>query len=53
MKGNSFSYKLRYERYLKLICRCLLDNIYTELTYKRILYGEITYVYEKTHVIVV
>jgi hypothetical protein len=53
MKRNNFSYKLRYERSLKLICRYLSDDIYTELTFKRILYGEITYVYGKAHMIVV
>jgi len=42
-----------YEGYLELICRFLLDNIYTELTRKRIPYGEITYVYEKALVKVV
>jgi hypothetical protein len=33
--------------YTELICRCLSNNIYTELACMRILYGEITYVYEK------
>jgi hypothetical protein len=31
----------------------LSDDIYTELIFKRILYGEITYVYGKAHMIVV
>jgi hypothetical protein len=53
MKKNNFSYKLKYERYLKLICRCLSGDIYTELTYKRISYREVTYVYGKAHMIVV
>ena len=40
------------EGYLKLICRCLSNDMYTKLTRKRILYGDITYVYGKTYVIV-
>jgi hypothetical protein len=41
-----------YEGYLKLICRYLSNDMYTKLTRKRILYGDITYVYGKTYVIV-
>ena len=52
IKGKGCSYKLRYEGYLKLICRCLSNNMYTELTRNRIIYGAITYIYEKTHMIV-
>jgi hypothetical protein len=44
MKENNGSYKLKHEKYLKLIYRCLLDDIYTELAHKIILYEEITYV---------
>ena len=53
MKGNNCSHKLRYERYLKLIYRCLSNNMYTNLTYIRILYGENIHVYGKTHMIVI
>ena len=53
MKRNNCSYKLKYERYLKLICRYLLDDMYIKLTRMRITYEEIIYVYEKTYVIVV
>ena len=53
VKRNNYSYKLRYERYLELIYKCLSNNLYTELTHKIIQYGEITYVYGKTHVTVV
>jgi hypothetical protein len=49
MKVRSCSHKLRYEKYLELICRCLSDYIYTELTRMRIPYGEIIRVYEKAH----
>ena len=52
-KGNRCSNKLRYEGYLKLIYRCLSNDMYVKLTRKRILYGEITYIYGKAHVIVV
>jgi hypothetical protein len=48
MKGSSYSYKLRYEGYLELICMCLLDNMYTELTHVRIPYGEIICINGKT-----
>ena len=53
MKRSSCSKKLRYEGCLELICRFLLDNMYTKLTPKRILYEEITYIYENPLVIVV
>ena len=53
MKDSSCSYKLRYEGYLELICRCLLDNMYTELTYMRISYEKIICIYGKTRVTVV
>ena len=43
------SYKLKYKRYLKLIYKCLLDDINIELTRKRISNGEIIYVYRKAH----
>jgi hypothetical protein len=52
MKRSKWSHKLRYEKYLKLIFRYLLHNIYTELICMRIPYGDISYVYEKTHVTV-
>jgi hypothetical protein len=29
MKRSSWSHKLRYEEYLKVICMCLLDDMYT------------------------
>ena len=51
MKKSNYSHKLRYERYLKLIYRCLLDDMYTKLTRVRISYEEITCVYEKVHVL--
>ena len=53
MKGSNCSYKLRYERCIELICRCLSDDMYTELTHMKISYGEIIYVYEKAYVMVV
>jgi len=46
-------HKLRYKRYLELICRCLSDFMLNELTRIRIVYGDIIYVYEKAHVTVV
>ena len=49
---NNYSHKLMYEGYLKLICRILSDDMYTKLTRLRIVYKEITCIYEKTHVIV-
>jgi len=52
MKRNNYSYKMWYERYLELICKCLSHDMYTELTRIRILYEEITCVYKKAHVIV-
>jgi hypothetical protein len=45
--------QLRYARYLELIYRCLLDDMYIELTCMRIIHEEITRIYGKTHVIVV
>ena len=36
-----------YDKYLKLICKCLSDDMYIELTHVRIPYGEITCVYER------
>ena len=53
MKESRYSYKLRYEGYLELIYKCLLDDLYTKLTCVRILYGDITCFYGKTHVMVV
>ena len=53
MKGSSYPKKLRYEGYLELIYKCLLDDMYTELTRMRILYCDITCVYEKAHMMVV
>ena len=50
MKGSSCSHKLMYERYLELIHRCLLDDMYTKLTHMRILYADIICVYRKAHV---
>jgi len=52
MKRSKWSHKLRYEKYLKLIFRYLLHNIYIELICMKIPYGDITNVYEKTHVTV-
>jgi len=52
MKKSSCYHKLRYKRYLKLIYRCLLGDMYIELTRERIPYKKIIYIYEKTHVIV-
>jgi hypothetical protein len=34
-KGNNYPHKLRYERYSNLICKCFLDNMYTNLTKKK------------------
>ena len=53
MKENNCSHKLRYKGYLKLICKCLSDNIYNELTCIRIPYRKITCVCGKTHMMVV
>jgi len=39
--------------YLKFIYKCLPDDMYAELTRKRILYVEIIHVYGNVHVIVV
>ena len=53
MKRINCSYKLRYEEYLELICKCLSDGIHIELTRMRISYKKIICVYEKTHMMVV
>jgi len=53
MKESRCSYKLRYKGYLELICRCLSEDMYTELFHMRIPYREITYVFRKVHVTVV
>jgi len=37
------SRKLMYKKYLELICKCLLDDMYTELTCIIIPHGEITW----------
>jgi uncharacterized membrane protein len=52
-KKNYYSYKLRYKGYLELIYKCLSYDMCTELTHIRILYGEITCVYRKAHMIIV
>jgi hypothetical protein len=44
---------LSYEGYLKLICRYLLNNKYTELINMRILYGDIICVNEKIQLAVI
>ena len=38
IKENSCSHKPRYKKYIELIYKCLLDDMYTKLTYKRIPY---------------
>jgi hypothetical protein len=53
IEKNSFSHKLRYERYLELICWCLSDDMYIKLIHMRIPYEKITCLYEKTYVMVV
>ena len=53
MKRSSCSNKLRCEEYLKLICKCLSDDMYIQLACKRIPYAESTYVYRKANMIVV
>ena len=40
-------YKLGYKKYIELIYKSLLKDIYTELTSMRIPYREIIYVYVK------
>jgi hypothetical protein len=45
--------KLRYEGYLKLICRCLLNEEYIELIRMRFPYEEITHVYGKIYMFIV
>jgi len=53
MKGsNHYSHKLRYERYIKLICMYLSDDMYINLIRKKIPFGELTNVYGNVHVIV-
>ena len=47
MKGSNYTLKLRYERYLELTCKCLSNKIDTKLARMKILYRDITYVYEK------
>ena len=52
IKRNKCSHKSRYDEYMELIGRWyMMDDMY-ELTRKRILYGEITYVYKKAIMIV-
>jgi hypothetical protein len=53
IKEVSCFHKLRYERYVELIFKCLLDDMYTELIRMRISYEEITYVYKKAHMMIV
>jgi len=53
MKEISCSYKLRYEGYLELICKCLSEDMYTKLTCIRILYGEIICIYGEAYMTVV
>ena len=53
MKRNSYSYKPRYERYLKLIYTCLSDDMCTELTRMKISDVEITCAHGKAHMMVV
>jgi hypothetical protein len=45
--------KLRNEGYLKLICRCLLNEESIELIRMRFPYEEITYVYGKIYMFIV
>lgn len=51
-KNNCF-YKLRYKEFLELICKCLSNDKYIELTLKKILYKNIIYVYKKAHIIII
>jgi hypothetical protein len=44
---------LRYDGYLELICKCLSDDMFTELTCIRIPYEKITRVYGKAHATIV
>ena len=53
MKENNCSHKLRYKRYLELICKRLSNDMNTELTSMRISYEKIIYVYKKAHITVV
>ena len=52
MEGSICSLKLKYDEYLEKIYRYLLDDIYTNMTRVRILYGEIACIYIKAHVTV-
>ena len=52
-KNNNCFHKLRYKTYLKLICRCLSNDKYIELTLKRISYKNIIYVHRKVHAIII
>ena len=52
MEGSICSLKLKYDEYLEKICRYLLDDIYTNMTRVKILYGEIACIYIKAHVMV-
>jgi len=45
--------KPRYEGYPKLIYKCLLGDMYIEITRMKISYGEVNYVYEKAYVIII
>ena len=47
MKGSNYTLKLRYEGYLELTCKCLSNKMDTKLARMKILYRDITYVYEK------
>jgi hypothetical protein len=53
VKWNNYSYKLKYDKYLELVYRCLSNYMYIKTIRMRISYGEITCVYGKSHVIVV
>jgi hypothetical protein len=39
--------------YLELIYRCLLEDMYAEMTCKKISFEEIIYVYKNIHLIIV
>jgi len=41
-----------YKVYQELICKCLSNGMYTELTHMGIPYDEIIYIYRKAHVVV-
>ena len=53
IKKKSYSQKLRYEGNIEIICRCLCDDMYIELTRIRISYGEITCVNGKAYILIV